>query len=232
MTFFAQRINAIIDRHLSPEAQSKMLADTAKRALKRAIDSGRGTPDYRVYVDGFEGAREETVKPTGTIVYRFNRMGSIVQFALSFLINRSPPRSSAPISPQHGKPTHFRDGFYVGVDGKYILAADLNSKSVPPTAEIVIGNRVAYARKLDVQLVGGKRLNFNIPPFLFDDTAREIKKRFGVLVEVKRVYTMDFPGQYTLRREQQYGVGRRKGRSRGRLGSRVESPALIISPMR
>lgn len=232
MSFFAQRVQAIIDRTLSPDAQSRMLADAAKKALNDAIQSGRGTDSYRKWVDGHEGAREETVKPTGTILYRFNRMGAIAQFALSYLINRSPVRSSFPISPAHGKPVHYRDGLYVAVDGKFILAHQFAPNSVPATAEISIGNVVAYSRKVDIQLIGGKRLSFSTAPFLFDDAVREIKKRFGVLVEVKRVYTLDHPLQYTLRKEQKYGPGKRQGRARGRIGSRVESPALIISPMR
>lgn len=234
MTFLAQKVNAIIDRHLSPQAQSALLAKTAKKVLDNAIKSGRGTTDYRKWVDGHEGAAEETVRPGGVILYRFNRMGQIAQFALDFLIERSPQRSSAPIyGGPKGKWTHYRDGFYVAVDGKFILAKDFNPRRVPPTAEIVIGNVNAYSRKLDTGMMGTKKIDFNmVVPGFFDDAVREVKSKYGVIAEVKRVYTIDFPLQYTLQKEQHYGVGRRKGRPRGRKGSRVESPALIISPMR
>lgn len=81
-------------------------------------------------------------------------------------------------------------------------------------------------------MVGYEKLTFSVPAGLFDDAVAAIRSRFGSIVDVKRVYTMQFPGQYTLRREQYHASGRRAGRPRRRLGKRVESPAIIITPIR
>lgn len=227
---FTEVVSVFISDNLSPQAQSKMLAGVARNAIAES-----GVKDYRKYVDGHEGVEEERVRPApnGIISYRFNLTGEVVKFALEYLISRSPPRSSAPVDAKRGKPTHFRDGFYVGVDGKFILASNFNPDMVPSTAEVVIGNRVAYARKIIVGRVGNKSLTFNqYTPGIFDDALREIKRKYGVSFSAKTVYTMTFPEQYRLQQEQSYTSGVRAGRARGRKGTLVESPAIIINPTR
>lgn len=227
-----RRVQVLIDNTLSPQALSARLAETAKRVRDREIKSGAVPPIYRTFVDGREGASEESVKPSGKIVYRFNSMGVVGRYALSFLINRSPPRSSAPLNPKTGKTAHYRDGFMIGVNGRLIPEKSFDMKSVPADAELVITNFLPYHRKVDVQLVGGRKLNFgtNSPAGLLDDAVVSIKKRFDDLVDVKRVYTMKFSGQYILRQEQTHKSGKYAGRPRKRAGKPVESPAIIITP--
>ncbi|CAO3445722.1 hypothetical protein [Azospirillum argentinense] len=226
---FRRSLHLFVDRTLSPEAQSRRLAQRARQERDALIADGRASPSYRWWVDGREGVPEELVQPAngGRIVYRFNSLGAVTAFALAFLIERSPPRSSAPINPRTGKTAHYRDGFYVGVGGKFIPAATFNPSAVPPGAEIVIGNTQPYSRKVDVQLVGMEPLMFTVPAGLFDDAAKAVNAQYGDFVKAKRVYSMSFPGQYQLRQEQF-----RKGRSRKREGKPVESPALIITSRR
>lgn len=50
-----------------------------------------------------------------------------------------------------------------------------------------------------VQLVGGRRLRFSIPPGLFDDAVKAVRGRFGNLVTEQRRYTIRFPGQERTR---------------------------------
>lgn len=220
---FRRQVHAFVDRTLSPEAQSKRLAQIARRELDGLVSAGRASKSYRRFVDGREGAAEETVAPAphGRIVYRFNHLGAVVTFALSFLKQRSPAPSGRAARPAQGKHGAYRDSFYVGVNGRFILAANFNPDAVSPGAEIVIGNLNAYSRKVDVQLVGLESLAFSVPAGLFDDAVTAIRARYGSLVTVKRVYTMSFPGQYLLKRAQ---------RHRRRIGKPVESPALIITP--
>ncbi len=240
---FNERLKVFIDRTLSPEAQSRRLAEVAKAEKDRLIAAGRASRRYRRWVDGVEGAPEEAVKAAdgGRIVYRFSVMGAVCTFALSFLINRSPPRSSAPLNPATGKTAHYRDGFYFGIKdsaaaqagGRFVPAAQFNPAALSPSiTEIIIGNTLPYSRKIDVQLVGSEALSFSVPPDLFYDAVKAIGARFGSIVEVKSVYTMDFPGQYRLKRRQFYTAGKHQGLSRGREGTRVESPAIIIKPLR
>lgn len=227
---FQRQLSLFIDRTLSPAAQSRRLAEAARRERDALIAAGRASPSYRWWVDGREGAPEESVAAAGDgrIVYRFSSLGAVITFALETLIERSPPRSSTPINQKTGKTAHYRDGFYVGVNGRFIPAAVFQPTSVPPGAEIVIGNTQPYSRKVDVQLVGTRKLSFSVPAGLFDDAAKAIATRYGDFVTVHRVYTMQFPGQYLLRAEQVTN----KGRSRRRMGKPVESPALIIKSRR
>lgn len=221
---FRRSLQVFADRTLSPAAQSSHLARVAKAELAVLIQSGRAPASYRRFVDGREGAPEESVGPAplGRIVYRFNHLGAVCTFALSFLVNRSPERSG-----------RFRKGFYLGIDGKFVPMAQFNAAALTADVkEIVIGNVEPYSRKVDVQLVGGESLSFSVPAGLFEDAVQAIKARFGALVDVKRVYTMKFPGQYTLKQRQVHQSGRYRGRSRKRVGTPVESPAIIITPRR
>jgi hypothetical protein len=246
-------LKVFVDRTLSSEAQSKQLAERAKKELASLVSSGRASNSFRRFVDGREGAPEESVgpAPNGQIVYRFNHLGAICQFALSFLVNRSPSRSgtyrrsfylgisrSGTLAPTASGPERGAKGRFVAsapaqpaAGGKFIRMQDFSPDAVTPdVTEIVIGNTQPYSRKVDVQFVGNERLTFSVPPGLFDDAVSAIKSRYGTLVDVKRVYTMNFPGQYILKQEQYHKSGPRKGRSRKRAGKRVESPALVIAP--
>lgn len=219
---FRGQLKVFVDKSLSPQAQSAALAKAAKDKLADLVKSGRASPNFRRFVDGAEGVVEERVGPAphGQIVYRFNTLGAVATFALSFLVNRSPARTG-----------QFRKGFYLGIDGKFVPMAQFNPDALTANVkEIVIGNVEPYSRKVDVQLAGNRKLSFSVPAGLFDDAVSAIKSRFGTLVDVKRVYTMRFPGQYILKQEQYHQSGKRAGRARKRAGKPVESPAIIITP--
>lgn len=228
--FYAE-LGVFIDRNLSPAAQSAALAAAAKAKADELIRTGRAQAPFRRFVDGREGAPEESVKPapSGRIIYEFNTLGAVCTFALSFLVNRSPTASSVPVDQKTGKTGRYRDSFYLGLDGRFVPMKDFNPQKLGAVAQIVIGNTQPYSRKLDVQLAGGKRLRFSVPAGLFEDAAKAIQRRYGALVEVKRVYTMSFPGQYKLRNNAVYKRGARKGMPRE---GRVQSPAIIITPRR
>lgn len=215
---FNRSVNVFISRHLSPQERSRVLAAFAKRQVGELIRLGAASPDFERYVDGRQGAPEETVKAEGRIRYLFNHLGAVTVFALSFLQARAPAKSGA-----------YRNSFYVGVNGRFVPMAQFRPDKVPNDAEIVIGNTQPYSRKVDVQMVGGRKLRFSVPPGLFEDCVRAVKARFAS-TKAKRVYNMTFPGRYKLRQEQTHLTGHRAGRSRGRLGSMVESPAMIINP--
>jgi hypothetical protein len=202
---FRRSVDVFLARALSPQQQSAALAQAAKAGVADLIRSGRAPEQYRRIVDGREGAAEESVRPDGVIVYRFDQMAAAAAFALGFLQQRSPRDSGA-----------YRASFYLGLDGRFVPAARFNPVTMGEVSEIVIGNMQPYSRKLDVQLVGGQSLRVSVPSGIFSDAAAAVRRRFGNSVTAKRVYTMRFPGQYLLR------AGRNQGRP-------VESPALVIS---
>jgi hypothetical protein len=208
---FRQATRVFIDQQLSPAARSARLADAAKAGVAELVASGRASPYYRRFVDGQEGAQESSVKPNGgVILYQFSYVAETVAFAIAFLRGRSPVGSG-----------RYRDGFVVSVDGRPIPAAQLQPRSIPLDAEIIIYNPLPYSRKIDVQFAGKRKLRFSVPPNIFDDCARAIRARYGNTATAKRVYSVTFPGQYIRK------TG--KGRTRG-AGSPVQSPAIIITP--
>lgn len=259
--FFAARLGEWVDRNLSPEAQSAHLARTAKRELARLQGTGRASQNYVRYVDGKAGMPEEMVRPApdGLIFYRFAVLGPVAAFALGFLTARSPKGSGdyaksfyLGISTKDTQlnpaffPTRITSGKQKGrftfstapapaplSGGRFVPMAQFNPQKVTAdVAEIVIGNTQPYSRKVDIQIVGGRKLSFSVPPGLFDDCVKAIKARFDDIVEVKRIYTINFPGQYRLKRTQLRKKGRHAGKVGRAAGSPVESPAIVITPRR
>jgi hypothetical protein len=204
---FRQQVQAYINVNLSPAARSKILADTARAGLADLIATGRASTSYNTFVDGRRDGNEDDVIGTGggSILYRFDMQAQAAVFALAFLMARGPARS--------GK---FRNSFFVGVDGRFVAAAQFNPDSVQPGAEIVIGNTLPQTRKIDVQLANNTRLRYLVPSGMFDDCVAALKSKFGGSIAARRVGNLRFPGQYTLR------DGTRRGES-------VQSPAVAIS---
>ncbi|MDQ1081449.1 hypothetical protein [Pseudoroseomonas cervicalis] len=229
-TRFERDISLWLDRNLSDRALSKRLAAYARRRLDETIASGQGSRAYKRYVDGVLGASEDQVRPDGRIVYEFTYLADATVFALGYLMQRSPVKSG-----------RFRSSFYLGISrgqggraqrevtgGRFIPAATFNPQTMSADAfEVVIGNTQPYSRKVDVQLVGLRRLRFEVPAGMFEDAARAVNGQFGNSVRARRVYTMRFPGQYRLQ-QPQYRKDAPHRIKRG-VGDFVESPALIIS---
>lgn len=214
---FALSTRVFIDRALSPKVQSEYLANFAKTDVAKLIASGRASEQYDRYVDGNEGAPEEAVKPNGIIAYIFGGTGKVVVYALGFLIGRSPHLTG-----------RYQDSFVVNVGGDHIPAAEFDPELVPINTDVIIYNKQPYSRKIDVQLVGQKRLHFSTAPNLFADAQQAVRSRFGNSVMAKRLYNVDFPGKYALRQRQMRPKPRQHLIRRG-VGELVESPGLLIT---
>jgi hypothetical protein len=213
---FRQQVRVFTDRHLTPQAQSKALAAAARSGRDELIRSGRAAPNYAIWVDGQQDASEDAVKPGGAIVYRFQLLGEAAVFAMAFLRARAPVRGGT-----------YRDSFQYalsaggnGTANRYVGSRIVRPDSFDPQKveanvdEVILFNRQPYSRKVDVQLVGLRKLRFEVPPGLFDDAAAAIRRRFPTLA-ARRVYSMNFPGQWRLK-------------TGNRAGNLVESPALVI----
>lgn len=205
---FRQQTRVFVDRELSAAARAARLADYARESVAALIAEGRASRDYTRFVDGREGAPESSVDGNrGVISYLFSYVAEAAVFALSFLRARCPVGTG-----------RYRDSFVVAVNGRPIPAAALNPANIPPGAEICIYNSQPYSRKIDVQMAGKTRLRFSVPPGEFDDAARAVRQRFGNTMDARRVYNLNIPGQYILKRG-------------ANAGSPVQSPALILSPL-
>lgn len=216
MPAFRETLRVFADANLSPDAQSALLARVAIEARDRVISDGSAPPRWATFVDDHAASDESGARRS--IEYDYNALPDVVSFTLAFLRGRAPAASG-----------RFRDSFWVSVDGRFMLAAEVNPEQIPHTAEILIGNTQPYNRKIDVQFNGRVALRFSVPAGLYIDAVRAVKGRFGnIMASVKRVYDIDFPGKYKLRQHQRRHTGRRAGaivRSAGEFG---QSPAIVI----
>ncbi|MBY0335058.1 MAG: hypothetical protein K2X11_00485 [Acetobacteraceae bacterium] len=209
---FFRSVDVFVSRDLSDAERARALAEAAEEGTRELIAAGRASPRFTREVDGVEGRPATSVRPDGVIVDRFSHLAEVIVFALAFLRERSPQRTG-----------RFRSSFFLGIstqrgtDGRFVPAERFNPAALgPEVEELIISNEEPYARKVDVQLVGGRRLRFSVPAGLYEDAARQVKRRFGNFVDCYRRYTVRFPGQYVLREGQ-------------KAGKPVESRALVIS---
>lgn len=223
---FRQQVNLLVARNLSPQAMSARLAQFAKSELKRVQAAG-ASPDYRRYVDGVRDAPEESVKPGGAIVYRFNLMAQAAALAVAELRKRAPV-GKGPINPRKAVQRRYKDSFFLGLNGKFVMASDFNPRTANSLSNVVVGNVQPYSRKADVQFVGNRQLNYSVEPQFFEAAARVVRSRFPNL-DVKRVYSVTFPGQYKLQ-QRQMRTGKQSHRIKRHTGELVESPSIIIKP--
>lgn len=218
---FRRSVQVFVDRNLSPEARSKVLAETAIRGRQELIQTGKAAPSFRTSVDGHESVPEAQVKPEGIIVYRFNLLGEAAVFAMAFLRQRVPTRSGQlrdsliyAVSEADPMGGNGRLANQYGVS-RIIRPQSFDPQKVNETArEVLIFSRLPYARKADVQLVGNRRLRFPAPPGMYDDAAAAVRRRFPTL-DARRVYTVKFANQWI----------RKTGSGAGKA---TEAPALVI----
>jgi hypothetical protein len=149
---------------IAPEVISAELAKLAKSELVAAIERGEASPVFTRYVDGVDGATEETVdvlstKTPGPILYVFSWWKPIIEFALADLIKRSPKRSG-----------RFAQSFIVIVRDR--LVSDYST--IRADDEVIITNAQPYVRKVQVGA-----MEMSVPPQIFDAARSAVVKEFG-----------------------------------------------------
>jgi hypothetical protein len=203
---FIHQIEIFAKEHASPEAVSRAIAKAAREGTAELIATGRASPRFTRYVDGREGVAPEAVRPNGVIVDVFETVGEIIGFALGFLQKRAPGDD-------------FREGFFLGLDGKMVAASAFNPNTLGSVQTVFIGNSMPYNRLVDVQLAGTQKVRWSVPDDMYQDCAQAIGRRFGNVVNAYREYNIDFPNKYRLR------TGPRRGKP-------VQSPALVMEVRR
>lgn len=212
-----RQVAVLIDRHLSPAAQSAKLAAFAVAKRDETIQRGQAPPSYRTFVDGRLGAPETTVRPSGAILYQFNLIGEAAAFALAFVIARSPV-GMAPMP--KGKTRRFKQSWFVAVDGKR-WAGEM--RDIPAGAEVMVVNDQPYSRKIETGNM--KTVGFK----LVEDARQAALRRFPTLTVEKSFVTL--PGGYVLRTNGRRVAGRRPNKSQ-RSGERLTYPAVVIRAKR
>jgi len=134
----ARDIELLIAQDLSPEAQSATLAAFARETLAEAEATneaalGHASP-HETFVDGREGASEDTVKPAGQIVYEFQLVEETLAWIGQQLVLHSPRRTG-----------HYAASHILLADGLEVDPA----APIPMASEYVFSSVVPYARKIE-----------------------------------------------------------------------------------
>lgn len=130
-----QRTSRVTASTLLPQAErARIIARAARGERDGLIRAGQASPQYRTLVDGRDNAPEESIRPGGAIIYRFNTLGQAAIFALAFARERSPALSGT-----------YRRSWFVAVNGK---AWDGNLNDVPLDAAVWVVNAAPYHRKI------------------------------------------------------------------------------------
>lgn len=186
---------------LPPAARSRLLAEHARRARDALIAQGRAAPQFITYVDGRQGAAEESVRPDGAIRYVFSTAARAAAFAKAYVEGASPVLSG-----------QFRRSWIVVVNGTR-WAGDL--ATIPPGAVVHIVNTSPYARRLEV----GKRSKPGLGFKLVEKARQQTRARFPTLSVERRFLAWN--DAWVLRDSQ----GRRRDRA---AGQRITLPAVEI----
>lgn len=185
---------------LSKDNIRRQLAAFAKQELAKVQRSGEAPERYVRTVNGRIGAPEESVEPPGPIVYSFNVLPDVAEYALAFAKERSPVRSG-----------RFKKSWFVMVNGRETRSLE----SIPLEAEVILTNSQPYSRKIEVGA-----MKMRVPPGVVEDTKQAVMRRFGNIVTAQKRF-IPLSGAYVLRRE-----NRRKDRASGK---QLLYPALVVS---
>ena len=194
-----------VDRLVPPERRAAAVATMARAARDKLIADGAAPPLYTTFVDGREGAAEETVKPEGTILYRFNVIGLAAAFALEYARARSPVQSG-----------EYRASWFIAVDGRPYTG---DVAEIPGDAVVMVTNHAPYHRRIDT---GGQR---GIGRKIVEDTRQAVKSRWPLLL-VERQF-VEIPDGYILKGGHRARKGRRL-RAASRAGAVMSYPAVVI----
>jgi len=195
---------------LAPNVIGRELAKLARSSLADAIAAGEASTIYTKYVNGRDGAEEESVVLPGPIVYDFSYWQPIIAFTLAELEKRSPRKS-----------------------GDYIAShvVMVGSQVLRPDAEIAAGEEVSfvatvpYARKIES---GFQRVSTG--DAVFQDVRRRVQAQFGRVVDVRFRMVLIANG-YVLKGRFRRGYkpfARRKIRRDTEAGARMTYPAIIM----
>lgn len=206
---FRQQVDAILAATLDGKVISAELAKFAKAEVADVIRRGDAPPSYDRWVDGVKDAPEEAVQPNGVILYQFAIIGEAALYCVEFLRRRA-PQNSDPRNPER-----ISESWWIAVNGVPIRDDSFDPSKVPADAEVIVFSRLPYARKVDVQQAGGKRLRFSVPPGMYDDAAQSLRRRYPTL-NARRTYRV-------------VGVRGAPTRSTGRVGRPVELPGVVIT---
>jgi hypothetical protein len=206
-----QRDVKLATASISPQNINRELAKFARSELANVIAAGEASTIYTKYVNGVEGAQEETVQAPGPIVYDFSYWQPIIAFTLQELERRSPVKTG-----------RYQSSHRVMIGSQFVapdtqFAADENP---------VIVNVQPYSRKIEVGF-----MKMSVPDGVYQDVMRKVKSQFGRVIRIQFRMIM-LPNGYILkgRFSRGYKPGARKKLAKDtQAGARMTYPSLHMS---
>ena len=164
------------------------LAAFAKREHAKVMRADPRPSSFRRFVDGREGALEESVKRFGVIEYHYQRLDEIVRFAMDTLFALSPVLSG-----------DYRRAHTLFVGG--VAVGDLKGWTPESGDEIYILNPLPYARRIEL---GKMKMRVAGTDKVYAQSEQILKRRFGNLAAIKMTYRSVSDGAF-------YAAGDTKG---------------------
>lgn len=183
-----QTLRLVVDRALSPKAQSAAVAAYARQKLKEAQQQNQRVlgrvPAHREFVDGSEGKALESVRPDGgRIAFTFEIAADLTGFILAELQRVSPVDSG-----------DYRKSHMIFADGREVEAgADLAGVD-----EVVFLNPQPYSRKIEA---GAMKMRVEGTSAVYQQAARAAQRRFGNLASIKFSYRAPISGAASRKAE-------------------------------
>jgi hypothetical protein len=229
---FEQTVRILRDQVGAPGFQ-RLHARIARQELARVLGGfGADRPTVTRFVDGREGAPEDSVKLYGVIRYEFARTARIATEALQMARDLSPAKSGL-----------YKRSWFLMVDGREVRG------KVPLTArEVTLTNDVPYHRKLEMT-VGREAVikkgikTFRRMPGIVERVRQQLVRKYGdtFLAEIRFIdladaYVLKGRGRTFAAKQNRRSSAYRAGRARTmvkkdrRAGQRMTYPALVIRP--
>lgn len=157
-------------------ATQALIAKTAKAKHAEVMQADPRPASFKRIVDGVVGAAEEAVRPDGMIIYDYDRLNVVADFALQTLRDKSPVGG-------HGDkhPGLYRDSHTLFLNEKPV--ADLGSYKTGD--EIAIANLTPYSRKIEV---GGMTMTVPGTDHVYQQAQQIVAGRYGNIASVEFTY--------------------------------------------
>ncbi len=142
----------------------RITASVARTQLAEVLSAG--AVPYQQFVDGREGAALESVKPGGMILFRFNRLGIVLDWIYMQLVGHSPIGKD---TPPH---LHYFQDHELWINGSRVSASAGEVIEVPAGGEAIITDLRPYASRIE------HGLSTQAPDGVYEITAIAAARRF------------------------------------------------------
>lgn len=155
-----QRLFVVAAQASREEVHAQLVA-TAKREHAKVMQTEPRPNRFTRTVDGMRGAREEQVRPDGTIIYAYPRLDEVVQVALETLFDLSPVLSGV-----------YRMNHRLFANGVEVR----NLANWDGEGQIIISNSMPYARKVELGV-----MTMRVPgsDHIYEQAEFTLRQRFG-----------------------------------------------------